>query len=84
LRQKLQYMDQIKTKKMTHGIILTRVIVIATSLYHCHVTRRQLDTWQIIIFLKNSKNQKSKKNQKNKNKVQKIEELTRDTPFNVI
>jgi len=30
---------------MTRGIILTCVTVTATSLYHCHVARWQLDTW---------------------------------------
>jgi len=31
---------------MTPGIILTRVTVTATSLYHGHVAWWQLDTWQ--------------------------------------
>jgi len=35
---------------MTLGIILTRVIVTATSLCHCHVARWQLDTWQSFWF----------------------------------
>jgi len=38
-------MDQIETKKMTPGIILTRITVTVTSLCHCHVARWQLDTW---------------------------------------
>jgi len=35
LRQKLKYRDQIETKKMTLGIILTPDIITATSLCHC-------------------------------------------------
>jgi len=46
LRQKLELRDQIENEEMTSGIILTHGIITATSLYHCHVTRRQLDTWQ--------------------------------------
>jgi len=50
LRQKLEYRDQIETKEMTPGKILTRVIVSATSVCHCHVARRQLDAWQNFYF----------------------------------
>jgi len=50
LRRKLEYMNQIETEKMTSGIILTFGIIIATSLCHCHVARRQLDTWQIFFI----------------------------------
>jgi len=34
LKQKLEYRDQVETKEMTPSIILTRVIVTATSLCH--------------------------------------------------
>jgi len=37
---------------MTPGIILTRVTIIAMSLCHCHVARRQLDTWHFFNFKK--------------------------------
>ena len=56
---------------MTSGIILTLDIITVTSLCHCPMARRQLDTWQNFIFLKNSKNKK-------------IEELTCGTPFNAV
>jgi len=42
---------------MTPDIILTLGNVTATSHYHCHVTRCQLDPWKIFNFKKrNSKN----------------------------
>jgi len=47
LRQKLKYRDQIENEKMTSGIIVTRDTVTVTWHCHGHVTRCQLDTWQI-------------------------------------
>jgi len=52
LRQKLKYKDQNENEEMTPDIIMTRDIVIATSLNHCHMARRQRDMWQIFIFFK--------------------------------
>jgi len=48
-------MDQIENEKMTLSIILTRGIIIATSLCHCHVARLQLDTWHIFYIFKKFK-----------------------------
>jgi len=39
LRQKLKYCDQIETRKITLGIIVTRGIFTTTSHCHCHVAR---------------------------------------------
>jgi len=71
LRQKLEYRDQIETKEMTPGIILTRVIVTATSHCHYHVARRQLDTWQNFYFFKKIQKSKIKKIKKNQKKIKK-------------
>ena len=78
LRQKLEYNDQIETEEMILVIILTPSIITTTSLCHCHVARRQLDTWQF-FYLK-----KIKKFKKNQKKNQKIEVMTHGTPFNAV
>jgi len=49
---KLKQKDQIETKEMTPGIILTRVTITTTSLCHYHVARWQLDTWHFFDFFK--------------------------------
>ena len=56
LRQKLEYRDQIKTKEMTPGKILTPIVVTATSLCHCNVHNDILARGNFFYFFK--KNQK--------------------------
>jgi len=50
LKQKLEYKDQFENEKMTHDIIVTRIIV-TSLLCHCHMTQCQRD--KFFIFFKN-------------------------------
>jgi len=59
----LYKLRQIENEEMTPDIILTCDIITVTSLCHRHVTRRQLGTWQIVLFFK--KIQKIKNLKKN-------------------